>query len=101
MNKKPLNLTAYGNRTVEFIINGKLISIPELSYKDMKTVAEYEENESSTQADELRIVKWLLNKNTSGEKFTDEDIYALPAGAIGRIYRECVLLPRQALADPN
>lgn len=99
--KKPIDLSAYTNRAVEFLIDGQLVRIPELSYADMKKVNEYEKNENSSQSDELKMVKWLLNKNTSAKKFTDEDIYALPAGAVGRIYREVVLLPRQALEDPN
>lgn len=98
---KPIDLSAYANRTVDFLIDGKLIKCPELSYKDMKKVFEYEANENTTQEDELRIVMWLLNRNTSGKKFTEKDIYALPAGAITRIYQENVFLPRQALTDPN
>lgn len=99
--KKPIDLTAYANRTVDFLINDQLISCPELTYKEMKRINEYEANQASTQKDELAIVLWLLNRNTSGKKFTENDVYDLPTGAVQRIYRENVLLPRQALVDPN
>jgi len=98
---KPIDLSAYANRTVDFLIKGELVKLPELSYRDMKKVAEYEANEDTTQQDELKMVLWLLNENTGGKQFTEKDVYDLPAGAISRIYRECVLLPRKALNDPN
>lgn len=98
---KPIDLSAYANRTVDFIINGDLIKCPELSYKDLKRINAYEENAKSTQEEEMEIILWLLNRNTSGKKFTRKDVEELPAGAVGRIYSENVLLTRKALTDPN
>lgn len=98
---KPIDISAYANRTVDFLMDGKLIKCPELSYKEMKRVNEYETNKEATQKDELAIVLWLLNRNTSAKKFTEQDVYDLPAGAVTRIYQECVLLSRKALTDPN
>lgn len=98
---KPIDLSAYANRTVDFIINGDLIKCPELSYKDLKRINAYEANAKSTQEEEMEIILWLLNRNTSGKKFTRKDVEELPAGAVGRIYSENVLLTRKALTDPN
>lgn len=97
----PIDLSVYANRSVDFLINGSLIKVPELSYRDMKKVGEYESNKNSTQKDEIAMVIWMLNRNTSAKKFTESDIYDLPAGAVTRIYQECVLLSRKALVDPN
>lgn len=98
---KPIDLSAYANRTVDFIINGDLIKCPELSYKDLKRINAYEANAKSTQEEEMEIILWLLNRNTSGKKYTRKDVEELPAGAVGRIYSENVLLTRKALTDPN
>lgn len=98
---KPIDLSAYASRSVDFLINGALIKVPELSYRDMKKVGEYESSENSTQKDEIAITLWLLNRNTSAKKFNEKDIYDMPAGAVTRIYQECVLLSRKALVDPN
>lgn len=98
---KTIDLGAYANRTVDFTINGELVKIPELSYRDMKKVGDYENDDKKTQKDELAIVSWMLNRNTSGKVFTEDDVYDLPTGAIARIYNECVLLSRKALVDPN
>lgn len=98
---KPIDLSSYADRAVEFIIKGQLIRCPELSYGEMKRINKYENNKSSTPKDELDIILWLLNRNTSGKKFTEKDVEALPSGAVQRLYRENVLLPRQALNDPN
>lgn len=98
---KPIDLSAYANRTVDFIIYGDLIKCPELSYKDLKRINAYEANAKSTQEEEMEIILWLLNRNTSGKKFTRKDVEELPAGAVGRIYSENVLLTRKALTDPN
>lgn len=38
---KPIDLSVYANRTVDFLIKGELVKLPELSYRDMKKVAEY------------------------------------------------------------
>lgn len=98
---KPIDLSAYANRSVDFLINGQLIKCPELSYKDLRRINEYENKKDSTHDDELEIVTWLLNRNTSGKKFDDADVDALPAGAVARIYQEIVMLHRKALIDPN
>ena len=90
---KPIDLSAYANRSVDFLINGQLIKCPELSYKDLRRINEYETKKDSTHDDELEIVTWLLNRNTSGKKFDDAVVDALPAGA--------VMLHRKALSDPN
>ena len=54
---KPIDLSAYANRTVDFLIKGELVKLPELSYRDMKKVAEYEANEDTTQ--QRRTEKWF------------------------------------------
>lgn len=98
---KPINLNDYANRYVEFMIGDRVVRCPELSYKDMRKINEYEKKEENTPEEETEIVLFLLNRNTSGAKFKEKDIDNLPAGAVGRIYRECVLLSRKALNDPN
>ena len=67
----------------------------------MKKINEYEKNSDTTIDDEMKMILFLLNRNTSGKKFESDDIDVLPAGAITRIYQECVLLSRKALNDPN
>ena len=67
----------------------------------MKKINEYENNNKATHEDEAEIILWLLNRNTAGIKFIQKDIDELPSGAVTRIYRECVMLSRRALNDPN
>lgn len=98
---KPIDLSAYANRSVDFLINGALIKLPELSYKDLRRINEYEQKKDSTHDDELEIITWLLNRNTSGKKFKKADVEELPAGAVARIYQEVLMLHRKALTDPN
>lgn len=98
---KPIDLTAYAERTVDFLIEGALIKCPELSYKDLKRINKYESNNESTSEEEMDIILWLLNRNTSGKKFTKKDVENMPAGAVARIYSENVMLTRKALTDPN
>lgn len=99
--KDIINLNDYADRAVEFQIGDRLIRCPELSYKDMKKVNEYEQNKETTTDDESKMVLFLLNRNTSGAKFTQKDLDALPAGAVSRIYIECVTLSRKPLAEKN
>lgn len=99
--KNIIDINDYSDRAVEFKIGDKIIRCPELSYKDMRKVNEYEKNKDSTPEDEIEIVLFLLNRNTSGKKFTLNDIDQLPAGAITRIYRECVMLSQKALTEKN
>ena len=96
-----INLNDYANRAVEFQIGDRLIRCPELSYKDMKKVNEYEQDTTTTSDDEAKMVLFLLNRNTSGAKFTQKDLDELPAGAISRIYVECVMLSRKPLTEKN
>lgn len=98
---KPIDLSAYANRTVDFMIDGALIKFPELSYKGIKRINAYEANKEATLEDEMNIVLWLLNRNTSGKKFVKKDVENMPAGAVTRFYSENVLLTRKALNDPN
>lgn len=98
---KPIDLSAYANRSVDFLIDGRLIKCPELSYKELKRVNEYQNNDKTTYEDELEIVLWLLNRNTSGTRFKKADVEALPAGAVARIYQEIIMLHHKALTDPN
>lgn len=98
---KPINLSAYADRTVDFMIGGRLFKFPELSYRELKKINEYEKNDKSTTEEETEIVLWLLNRNTAGKKFTQEDLDNLPAGAVARFYQENARLPYKALVDPN
>lgn len=99
--KQTINLNIYNERYVEFKIGDKIIRCPELTYADMKKITAYENNDKATREDESEIILWLLNRNTSGTEFVQKDIDVLPSGAITRIYRECVMLSRKALNDPN
>lgn len=96
-----IDLNDYANRYVEFKILDKIIRCPELSYKEMKKVNDYEENDKTTIEDEAEMILFLLNRNTSGQKFTRNDIDSLPAGAIACIYTECVMLSRKPLTEKN
>ncbi len=98
---KPIDLSAYANRSVDFLIDGKLIKCPELRYNELKRVNDYQSNDETTREDELEIVMWLLNRNTSGKKFEKDDIEAMPAGAVARIYQEIIMLHHKVLTDPN
>lgn len=101
MKQTIIDLNKYADRAVEFMIGDKIIRCPELSYKDMEKVQEYEQNSKTTHQDEIDMILFLLNRNTAKIKFTKADIGELPAGAINRIYQECVLLSRKPLTDPN
>lgn len=99
--KNIIDINDYSDRAVEFKIGDKIIRCPELSHKEMKKINEYELNKETTVDDESKIILFLLNRNTSGVKFTQKDIDNLPAGAISRIYIECVTLSRKALTEKN
>lgn len=99
--KKIIDLNEYANRCVEFKIGDKVIKCPELTYAGMKKINAYELNTKATVEDECEIILWLLNRNTSGVKFTQKDIDDLPSSAVTRLYKECVMLSRKALNDPN
>lgn len=98
---KPIDLTAYANRTVDFLINGKLVKVPEMTHAQYKKVLEYEDGDDNSLDKQRELVLEMLNRNTSNVKFKDKDILDLPQGAVMRIYQELVLLPRKALTDPN
>lgn len=99
--EKIIDLNEYANRCVEFKIGDKVIKCPELTYAGMKKINAYELNTKATVEDECEIILWLLNRNTSGVKFTQKDIDDLPSSAVTRLYKECVMLSRKALNDPN
>lgn len=99
--KQTIDLNDYANRYVEFKIGDDIIRCPELTYAGMKKINEYENNPKATAEDESKIILWLLNRNTSAKKFTQKDLDELPSGAVTRIYRECIMLSRKALNDPN
>ncbi|WP_041137847.1 hypothetical protein [Beduini massiliensis] len=101
MKQTIIDLNKYADRAVEFMIGDKVIRCPELSYKEMEKVQQYEQNSESTRQDEMEMILFLLNRNTAKIKFTKLDIGELPAGAVTRIYQECVLLSRKPLNDPN
>lgn len=96
-----IDLSMYQNRCVEFLINGELIKVPEMTNKQYEKVLAYEAKEGASIQEQRELVLEMLNRNTSGKKFTDKDIAELPQGAVMRIYTECVMLPRKALIDPN
>lgn len=98
---KPIDLSAYANRTVDFLIDNKLIKVPEMSHKQYKKVVDYENNSDTTLDMQRALVLELLNTNTSGVKFSDKDILGMPQGAVNRLYTEMASLPRKALTDPN
>jgi hypothetical protein len=82
-------------------IGNDVIVIPELSYAEYNQVYDYEHNEKTTRKDEAKMTLWLLNRNTSGKVFTEEDLGKLPMSAVSLIYRACILMTQKVLNDPN
>ena len=82
-------------------IGNDVIVIPELSYAEYNQVYDYEHNEKTTRKDEAKMTLWLLNRNTSGKVFTEEDLDKLPMSAVSLIYRACILMTQKVLNDPN
>ncbi|MEG2908119.1 MAG: hypothetical protein RR945_02770 [Erysipelotrichaceae bacterium] len=97
----PIDLSAYTNRTVDFMINGKLVKVQEMTHRMYKEVIAYENGEEASLDTQRALVIKMLNNNSSGLKFCDKDIEDLPQGAVLRIYTELIKLPRKALNDPN
>lgn len=96
---KPIDLTK--GRSLEFSFGDVIISVPELTYKEYARIQDYEDNVNTTREDEKEIVLWLLNRNTSGKKFSIEDLESLPYTSIRKIYFGCVRMTLDALNDPN
>lgn len=100
MQGQPIDLTK--GKSIEFSIGELIVSIPELTYKEYVRIQEYENNKAKpTHEEERDIVLWLLNRNTSGKKFTENDLDKLPITSITKIYYGCVQMTLNALNDPN
>lgn len=97
--KEPIDLTK--GKSIEFSFGDIIVSIPELTYKEYIKIQDYEKNKDTTREDEKEIVLWLLNRNTSGKKFTVNDLNKLPVSSITKIYYGCVQMTVSILNDPN
>lgn len=88
-------------KEIKMKIGNDVIIIPELTYGEYHKVYDFEHDEKATREDESKMTLWLLNRNTSGKVYTDEDLSNLPVSSISTIYRACVLMIQNILNDPN
>ncbi|MBE6055838.1 hypothetical protein [Clostridium sp.] len=98
-----IDLDKYINRTIDFKINGELIKVQELTPSLFKKVSEYEMTEDPEKIYEKQVdlVTEMLNRNTSGKKFTTKDLDKLPQSAVNKIYISIVSFTKEPLNDPN
>lgn len=98
-----IDLDKYINRTIEFKLNGELIRVQELTPSLFKKVSEYEMTEDPEKIYEKQVdlVTEMLNRNTSGKKFTTKDLEKLPQSAVNKIYISIVSFTKEPLNDPN
>ena len=98
-----IDLDKYINRTIEFQLNGELIKVQELTPSMFKKVSSYEMTEDPEKVYEkqVELVTEMLNRNTSGKKFTTKDLEKLPQSAVNKIYISIVSFTKEPLNDPN
>ncbi|AUM96147.1 MULTISPECIES: hypothetical protein [Clostridium] len=98
-----IDLDKYINRTIDFKINGELIKVQELTPSLFKKVSKYEMTEDPEKIYEkqVELVTEMLNRNTSGKKFTTKDLEKLPQSAVNKIYISIVSFTKEPLEDPN
>lgn len=98
-----IDLDRYINRTIEFQLNGELIKVQELTPSMFKKVSDYEMTEDPKKIYEKQtgLVTEMLNRNTSGKKFTEKDIEKLPQSVVNKIYISIVNFTKEPLNDPN
>lgn len=98
-----IDLDKYINRTIEFKLNGELIKVQELTPSLFKKVSEYEmtEDPKMVYSKQVELVTEMLNRNTSGKKFTTKDLEKLPQSAVNKIYISIVSFTKEPLNDPN
>lgn len=98
-----IDLDKYINRTIEFKLNGELIKVQELTPSLFKKVTEYEMTEDPKEiySRQVELTTEMLNRNTSGKKFTTKDLYELPQSAVNKIYVSIVSFTKEPLNDPN
>ncbi|MEW8955761.1 hypothetical protein [Clostridium sp.] len=98
-----IDLDRYINRTIEFQLNGELIRVQELTPAMFRKVSEYEMTEDPKKIYEkqVELVTEMLNRNTSGNKFTAKDIEKLPQSVVNKLYISIVSFTKEPLNDPN
>lgn len=74
-----VNLDLYMDNTIDFMLKGELIKIPEPSAKMVKKMASLAETSESEMLDtQIKLITDILNTNTGGKKFKTSDIEELP-----------------------
>ncbi|AOR24301.1 hypothetical protein [Clostridium taeniosporum] len=98
-----INLNDYENRTIEFKIGNKTVSVKEASNNLYEKMINYEAITDNKEAikEQRKLVLEQLNRNKEGIKFTTKDIEELPQAAVIRVYQEVGMLTRKALENPN
>lgn len=97
-----INLDAYIERTVDFKLNGEVVKVKEPSNALFKKIAAHEVTEGEDVfSSQLALVTEVLNRNTTGHKFTQEEVSNLPQSALNIILQESSALARKGIEDPN
>lgn len=101
-----INLDAYIERTVDFKLNGEIVKVKELSNTLFKKVATHEKTVEvdggvKVFEERLAIVAEILNRNTTGHKFTQEQIAEFPQSVLNVVLQEVSALTRKGIEDPN
>ena len=98
-----INLDNYINRTVDFEINGKLVKVQEPTPKIYIRIAKYEQIEDAVEIfqEQISIITEILNRNTSGVKFTEKEVENYPQSILNTVMQETTSLRNRAVSDPN
>lgn len=101
-----INLDAYIERTVDFKLNGEIVKVKELSNSLFKKVAAHEKFVAEDGGvkifeDRLAIVTEILNRNTTGQKFTQDQLAEFPQSVLNVVLQEVSALTRKGIEDPN
>lgn len=93
-----INLDMYMNKTIDFMIEGKLVKVKEPSYETIQSFSNI--NEGSVD-DIFVILTKILNDNTSNVKFKEAQLRKYPKGVINAIIKAIANEKEEAESDPN
>lgn len=101
-----INLDAYIERTVDFKLNGEVVKVKELSNALFKKSSEHDKTVETGDGiaiftERAMLVTEILNRNTTGHKFTQEQVAQLPQSVLNVILQEVQKLTRKGIEDPN
>lgn len=94
-----INLDIYMNKTIDFMIEGKLVKVKEPSYETIQSFSRI--NDESGVDEIFVILAKILNDNTSNIKFKEAQLRKYPKSVINAIIKAIANEKEEAESDPN